>query len=372
MKKEARKRKYFLKAKRILIMAGGTGGHVFPALAVAKYLQGRGWQVQWLGTAQGLETKIVTEAGFPLHYLAVTGLRKSGVIRLLMAPLRLGIAFLQACKVLLTFKPQVVLGMGGFVSGPGGIAASLLRCPLIIHEQNAIPGFTNQILARIATKVLEGFPGAFAKPIAAVWTGNPVREAFLHIPSPKERFAAHEGPLRVLILGGSRGAQALNHLLPLALQEIPLTYRPEIWHQTGANWEIATRRAYEDQKIPAKVTAFIEDMVAAYTWADLVVCRSGALTVAELAAVGIGSILIPYPFAVDDHQTYNGTFLEQGKAAFLFPQKRLTSEKLANIIIELAQDRKELQAMAENAWRLAKRDALCQVAAYCEEVFSGS
>lgn len=353
-------------------MAGGTGGHVFPALAVAKQLQSSGWEIHWLGTKHGLEADIVPKvnSSISLHFVSIKGLRRTGKLSLLFAPFRLIKALYQSLQMLSKINPDVVLGMGGFVSGPGGLATWLQRRPLLIHEQNAIPGMTNQILAKLAHKVLEAFPGAFPSKIGAIYTGNPVREELLYFKRPKVRFQNRSGPLRLLILGGSRGARVLNEICPTAFQRLPERDRPIVWHQTGKNHDALTKSAYEAVGIAAHVGPFIDKMEEAYAWADLVICRSGAITISELASVGLGSILIPYPFAVDDHQTYNGQFLEKGEAAVLIPQSMLTPEKLANLILELSQNRSKVVTMAENAYALAKRDASQGVAAQCEEVQS--
>lgn len=355
-------------------MAGGTGGHVFPALAVAKELQAKDFEIHWLGTHQGLEATIVptVDTSIKIHYISITGLRRTGIASLLLAPFRLLFALLQALQILTRLKPDVVLGMGGFVSGPGGLAAFLLRRPLIIHEQNAIPGFTNRILARFSKNTLEAFPGSFNPKVNAVYSGNPVRKELLDFKSPQERFHDHTGPMRILVLGGSRGARALNEICPVAFQEMKERLSgglcPDIWHQTGKGNAEATRKIYEGLNIQARVVPFVDDMAEAYEWADLIICRSGAITVSELAAVGIGSILIPYPFAVDDHQTHNGRFLESGGGAILIPQTVLKPKKLANLLFELSQNKERVIAMAKNAYKLAKRDAAKVVSTYCEEV----
>lgn len=348
-------------------MAGGTGGHIFPALALAHYLQAKGWDVQWMGTKAGLEADIVPKHQIPLHFISVQGLRGTGVIRLLKAPFYLLLALMQALKVLLSIKPTLVVGMGGFVSGPGGVAAWLLRRPLVICEQNAIAGFTNECLSRLATKVLEGFPHSFKGTKKAVYTGNPVREVFLKAKVPSVRFSNRTGPIRLLIVGGSRGALALNTLTPEAIQLLPEDKRPEVWHQAGGNRDEQTRKAYEKAGVVARVEPFIDDMVAAYEWADLVLCRSGALTVAELSAVGVGSILVPYPYAVDNHQWHNGRFLEQAGAAVLISQKDLTPKRLSQELSQKFEGRGHLQIMAEAAYEVAKRDALTEIGLRCEE-----
>lgn len=355
--------------KRILIMAGGTGGHVFPALAVAEMMRQQGWTVEWLGTRQGMEADIVRRAGFPLHFISITGVRREGIIKRLLAPLRLCLALIQALFILYRFKPNVVLGMGGFAAGPGGLAAWILRKPLVIHEQNAIAGVTNHLLSRFATRVLEGFPDSFRKRTNAIYTGNPVRSTLLQIPSPEHRFEGKDKlPLKVLILGGSQGAQALNALCPEAFGYIALAERPMVRHQTGSRKKEITELAYKEADVQATIQPFIQDMAEAYAWADVVICRAGALTVAELAAVGVGSILIPFPYAVDDHQTYNGRFLERGGAAQMISQTVLNPQGLADIIVGLTRNRAKVFAMAKAAQRLSRPDAAEKVVTHCIEV----
>lgn len=346
---------------RALIMAGGTGGHVFPALAVAKALQQKGWHIDWLGTRHGLEADIVPKAGLPLHYISVVGVRRTGFIGLLLSPFRLLRAVFQSLEVIFQLKPNVILGMGGFASGPGGLAAWLLRKPLIIHEQNAVAGLTNRYLANLADEVFEAFPKTFKTSIKAICTGNPVREELRVLPPPRARMMEQDRPLRLLVLGGSRGAKALNEICSRSIKRISENERPEIWHQTGAGLNNATLDAYQNFGIKAKVEPFIQDMAEAYLWADLVLCRAGALTVAELAAVGVGSILVPFPYAVDDHQTLNARYLVDGNAALLVQQSMLTEEKLASLLEDFSKDRKKVLYFAENARALAKDNALDQV-----------
>jgi len=348
-------------------MAGGTGGHVFPALAVARRLLSGGWDVHWLGTQEGMEAEIVPKAGIPLHFISIKGLRRKGRLAWVLAPFQILGALYQSFRIISQLKPNVVLGMGGFVSGPGGIASWLKGCPLVIHEQNAIVGLTNRFLARFATVVLQAFPNAFHTKANAIYTGNPVRDELLVLPTPNERFKDRQGPLRLLILGGSRGAIALNEVCPKAIAQIPLEVRPKIWHQAGGGQQEATAKLYQASGVEAQVAPFIEDMAVAYAWADLVLCRAGALTITELATVGVGSILVPFPFAVDDHQTYNGRFLEKINAAKLIAQSVLKPEYLADIILDLTNDRHLLLKMAEAAYHEAKRDALNEVVNHCEE-----
>lgn len=359
-------------AERILIMAGGTGGHVFPALAIARYLQTQGVAVTWLGTRAGLEARVVPEAGIPIKYISVKGLRGKGLVGWALAPFKLVYALSQAIAVCREVKPNVVLGLGGFVTGPGGMAAWLLRKPLVIHEQNAIPGMTNRLLSRFAKRVLEAFPGSFPASAKLTHTGNPVREDIAVLPEPQSRLAGRSGPVRLLLIGGSLGAQALNETLPRALAAIPAAMRPEVWHQTGANKAESTESIYIELGVAAKVAPFIDDMAEAYNWADLVICRAGALTLAELCAVGLGSILVPYPHAVDDHQTHNATSLTKAGAAILIPQTELNAESLAGHLNELLQtERQALLKMAQAARQLAMPKATEVVAGICLEVAHG-
>jgi len=349
-------------------MAGGTGGHVFPALAVARLFQRAGIPVEWLGTKRGIEADVVPQAGLQLHAISVSGIRGKGWLTAALAPARLLLALVQSCYVILRFKPTVVLGMGGFASGPGGVAAWLLRRPLVIHEQNAIAGVTNRMLARFATRVLEGFPKSFPGMTKALWVGNPVREELMHVPSPRTRFDGRQGPLRLLVVGGSQGATALNRICPEALSLLPEMQRPEVWHQTGKTQENSTREAYLRRGLSANVEPFIQDMARAYEWADCVLCRGGALTISELAMIGIGSILVPFPSAVDDHQTHNSHFLAAVGAAQVVPQQELSAKQLADRIAILSNNRAALFRMAESAKTVAKPDACLRVFEICKEV----
>ncbi|MDG4554031.1 MAG: undecaprenyldiphospho-muramoylpentapeptide beta-N-acetylglucosaminyltransferase [Candidatus Competibacter sp.] len=351
----------------VLIMAGGTGGHVFPALAVAEWLRERGVSVIWMGTRHGLEATLVPKAGIPIEWIGVAGLRGKGVRRLLALPFMLGRALWQAGAILRRLRPLVVLGMGGFASGPGGLAARVLGIPLVVHEQNAVAGLTNRWLARLASQVLEAVPGTFPPARHAVSVGNPVRESIAALPAPAERFAKRAGPPRLLVLGGSQGALALNRRVPEALARLDEGERPEVWHQAGGQLHETAVAAYREAEVTARLTPFIGDMAAAYGWADLVLCRAGALTVAELAATGVGAVLVPFPFAVDDHQTANARFLEQGGAARVVQQAELSAENLALLLRDLLGDRQRLLAMAEAARRLAKTGAAEQVARACLE-----
>ena len=347
----------------IVIMAGGTGGHVFPALAVADVLRARGHTVTWIGTRQGLEARIVPAAGIPMEWIDVGGVRGKGAGVLLKAPFVLSRALLQALAVFRRLKPAVALGMGGFASGPGGIAARLAGCPLVVHEQNAVPGVTNRILSRMSGQVLEGFPGSF-RGRRARYVGNPVRAVIAALPPPEKRFAGRTGPTRLLIIGGSQGARVLNQNVPEAIAQLS-SGSVEVLHQTGVRDAEAVTTLYRDHHVEARVTPFIDDMAAAYAWADLAICRSGALTVAELSAAGLGALLVPFAAAVDDHQTRNARFLVEQGAAVLLPQAAATPTALAETLTGLLQDRGRPLAMARSARALARGDAAELVADVC-------
>ena len=316
---------------RLLVVAAGTGGHVYPALAVAERLRTMGVDVSWLGTAAGIESRLVPAAGFPLHVSAVAGLRGKGVVRWLAAPLLLLRSALGSIVVLSRVRPHVVLGMGGYGAGPGGLVARLLGIPLVIHEQNAIPGLTNRILAWFATRVLEAFPASFGSRRRAIHTGNPVRASLAGSPAPEARLSNRSDRLRVLVTGGSQGARALNEAVPSALAERSLGGKVAVRHQCGGAHEAATRDRYDLLEAEADVVAFIEDMASAYEWADVAVCRAGAMTVAELAAAGVASILVPFPYATDDHQSRNARFLAERGAAIVIPESRLGAGALASV-----------------------------------------
>jgi len=350
----------------VMIMAGGTGGHVFPALATARALQQQGYRIEWLGTAAGIEAELIPKADIALHCIAVAGLRGKGKLGLLLAPFKLLRATWQALAVIRRLRPVCVLGMGGFASGPGGLAAWMSGIPLLIHEQNAIPGMTNRILARLATRVMEAFPGAFEAKRGALATGNPIRQSIMQLPEPGSRFSGRSGPLRLLVVGGSLGAQAINHCLPRTLAALPEAQRPEVWHQTGKHKLDETRADYQALGVRARVVPFIDDMDAAYGWADLVLCRSGALTVSELSAAGVPSVLVPYPHAVDDHQTANARYLADQGAAVLLPQSEMNEQRLRTLLGEL-NDRPRLLAMANRAQALARPLATAAVAQQCQE-----
>jgi len=347
----------------ILIMAGGTGGHVFPALAVAQELLDRGQALAWLGTRRGIEARLVPQIGIALHFLRIQGVRGRGWLGLLKAPFLVIGAVFQAVRLMRQHRPGLVLGFGGFASGPGALAARLLRIPLVIHEQNSIPGTTNRYLAPWAQRVLTAFPCDLPR---AEQVGNPVRRVLAELPPPEQRLAGREGqPLRLLVLGGSLGAQALNESLPLALAQLPEAQRPQVRHQTGQAHAPATEALYRNQGVEARVEPFIEDMAEAYAWADWVVCRAGALTVSELMAVGLAALLIPFPHAIDDHQTHNAQVLVDAGAAQLLPQSELNPQTLVARIHQSFNDRNALLRMARSGRALARPDAAAAVAEIC-------
>ncbi|HQR51753.1 MAG TPA: undecaprenyldiphospho-muramoylpentapeptide beta-N-acetylglucosaminyltransferase [Burkholderiales bacterium] len=350
-------------ARTILIMAGGTGGHVFPALAVGEEMRGRGWNVVWLGAEGGMETSLVPRHGFALETIRFRGVRGKGLLRWALLPLALLVAFWQSAQVIFRVRPDVVLGMGGFAAFPGGMMASFLQRPFLIHEQNAIPGLANRVLAQVADRVYAAFPEALRK---ARWSGNPVRAEIAAVPPPAERFAGRSGPLRLLVVGGSLGAQALNASVPKALALLPEAERPRVIHQAGVKHIDALRQHYREAGVGGELVPFIEDMARHYADADLVVCRAGATTIAELACAGVASVLVPFPFATDDHQTANARFLAAHGAALLVPQSGLTPERLAELLRSL--DRAHLSEMATKARALAKPDAAQVVADGCVEL----
>lgn len=354
--------------KKVLIMAGGTGGHIFPGLAAARYFRERGIEVHWLGTSQGLEARVVPEDNIPLHIIPISGLRGKGFKTLIAAPYRIFKAVNQALKIMREIKPDVVIGMGGFVSGPGGVASWLLRRPLIVHEQNARAGLTNKLLARVAKRVLQGFPGAFTASSKVVTIGNPVRTDIENIPSPDQRMLEERKPFRLLVLGGSLGAKALNELVPQALAEMDVEIRPDVWHQTGDKHFEETKTLYESMGVKANLVPFVKDMSEVYSWADMVICRAGALTVAELCAAGLGAIFVPFPYAVDDHQTANANFMVEHNAALCVQQKDLTREQLADIVEQFALSPVKRLEMAQAAYRLRHIHVTEKIYAICEEI----
>ena len=355
-------------SRPILIMAAGTGGHVFPALALARLLREQSLEVIWLGTERGLESRVIPAEGIPIERLSIGGLRGKGVLSWVAAPFRLGRALLQALAIMRRHQPSVVVGLGGFVTGPGGIAAWLTRRPLVIHEQNAIAGFTNRCLAHVARQVLEAFPNSFGRDVHSKVIGNPVRADISAVPPPSVRFAGRSGPVRILVIGGSQGAARLNAVVPFALKRLSSWLAFDVRHQAGERWIDAGRASYAQAGVRADVRPFIEDMSEAYAWADLVICRSGALTVSELAAVGVGSVLVPFPNAVDDHQAYNAQYLVREGAAVLISDRELTAERLAAELQRLCAGRGKLLAMAERARLLAKPRAADELAASCLEL----
>jgi UDP-N-acetylglucosamine--N-acetylmuramyl-(pentapeptide) pyrophosphoryl-undecaprenol N-acetylglucosamine transferase len=343
----------------VMILAGGTGGHIFPALAVAKVLRARGVPVTWLGADGAMETRLVPQHDIPLDTLAISGVRGKGKLALLGAPLRIFKAIRGAGVVLRQRSPRAVVSFGGFAAGPGGMAARLQGRPLLVHEQNRAPGFTNRVLAKFARRILTGFPGSFPAREEAV--GNPVRGEIASLPVPAQRFAGRAAPLRLLVLGGSQGARALNLALPQALSALP-EFRIEVRHQCGEKMREEAVRAYAEANVAASVESFIADMAEAYGWADLVVCRAGASTLAELCAVGIGSVLVPFPAAVDDHQTKNAMYLVERGAAVLLKQDDQLATHLQRTLGELAADPNRRLAMADAARSLAKPDAAERIA----------
>jgi len=355
-------------AATVMVMAGGTGGHVFPALAVAEVLRERGAEVFWLGTREGFEARAVPELGYPMEWIPVRGLRGAGITRWLLAPVTLLRSALRVWEVVRRRRPSVALGMGGFVTGPGGVVSRLLGVPLVIHEQNAIPGLTNRWLARLANRVLQAFPDSFPARRGARSCGNPVRAEIARLAPPEQRFPAREEPRHLLVVGGSQGAQALNQVLPQALSLLPAELRPRVRHQAGKGKVELTRRDYAAAGVEAEVSEFVRDMAAAYAWADLVVCRAGALTVSELEAAGVGAVLVPYPHAVDDHQARNAEQLVRARAAVMLRQSALTAEVLGGELRSLLADRDQLLRMACAARGLARPDAAAQVAQACLEM----
>lgn len=349
-------------SKTIMIMAGGTGGHIFPALAVAHQLRDAGWRVVWLGNPEGMEAKLVPQHGFEMVNLKFAALRGKGLVRKLLLPLNLLKGFWQALKAIRQIRPNVVLGMGGYISFPGGMMAALTGVPLVLHEQNSVAGLANRVLAGVADRIVTGFPDVFAK---GTWVGNPVRPEIARIAPPAERLAERSGALHVLVIGGSLGAQALNEVVPQGMALLGESDQPQIVHQAGEKHIEALKANYAAVGVQAHCVSFIEDMAGAYEWADLVICRSGALTVAELAAAGVASILVPFPHAVDDHQTGNAKFLVHAGGAFLLPQSDLTPEAIALI---RNYSRGQLLEMAEQARSLAKPDATEAVATLCAEI----
>lgn len=352
-------------ARTLLVMAGGTGGHIFPGLAVADYLHSEGWKIVWLGNPTGMENQIIPSRGIPFEGINFGGLRGKGLKTKLMLPFNLLRALMQSASILRRVNPDVVLGMGGYVSFPAGLAAVLMGYPLVLHEQNSVAGLTNKILAKVAGRKLCAFPEALP---GAEWVGNPLRADLLKLPLPKDRFTGRSGNLNLLVVGGSLGAMALNTVVPEALSLIPESERPYVVHQSGEKHVADLQERYRNLGVKAEVVPFIENMASAYTKADVVICRAGAMTIAELSAGGVASCLVPFPHAVDDHQTSNARFLQQAGAAKLMPQSDMTANKLADWIKSLNRD--ELTEMANRALNCAKPMATARVAAICKELVS--
>ena len=353
-------------AGTIMIMAGGTGGHVFPGLAVADFMRALGWRVVWMGSRGGMEARLVPAHGYEMAWVRASALRGKGFAAKLLLPTNLLVAFWQSARAIFTVRPDVVLGMGGYVAFPGGMMASLFNRPLAVHEQNAVAGLTNRMLAKVADRTMVAFPGALEK---AQWTGNPVRSEIAGVAAPRERFAGRSGPLRLLVVGGSLGAQALNEAVPKALALIPAAERPRVVHQSGERNLAGLRDSYAAAGVEGELVAFISDMAARYAEADLVICRAGALTVSELSAAGMASVLVPFPHAVDDHQTANAKFLADSGAAMLIRQADMNPAQLATLIRTL--DRAKLAGMAEKARALGKPEATRLVAEACVALAGG-
>ena len=349
--------------KTALVMAGGTGGHIFPGLAVAQALREQGWNVHWLGAPGSMEERLVPPQGFPLETIDFSGVRGKGLLTLALLPLRLLKAFAQAWAVVRRVRPDVVIGLGGYISFPGGMMATLAGKPLILHEQNSVAGMANKVLANVASRVFCAFPNALP---GAQWVGNPLRQAFLQQPPPAERFAGRSGPLRILVVGGSLGAKALNDTVPQALALIPPEQRPQVRHQSGAKQMQALQASYAAAGVQAELTPFIDDTASAYAQADLVICRAGASTVTELAAVGSAAIYVPFPHAVDDHQTTNARFVVDAGGGWVVQQTALSPEKLAHMIQNM--QRSTLLETAQKAKMMQKTEATAAVVAACQEL----
>lgn len=349
--------------KTALVMAGGTGGHIFPGLAVAQALREQGWKVHWLGAPGSMEERLVPPQGFPLETIDFSGVRGKGLLTLALLPLRLLRAFAQAWAVVRRVRPDVVIGLGGYISFPGGMMATLAGKPLILHEQNSVAGMANKVLANVASRVFCAFPNALP---GAQWVGNPLRQAFLQQPPPAERFAGRSGPLRILVVGGSLGAKALNDTVPQALALIPPEQRPQVRHQSGAKQMQALQASYAAAEVQAELTPFIDDTASAYAQADLVICRAGASTVTELAAVGAAAIYVPFPHAVDDHQTTNARFVVDAGGGWVVQQTALSPEKLAHMIQNM--QRSTLLETAQKAKMMQKTEATAAVVAACQEL----
>lgn len=347
-------------------MAGGTGGHIYPALAIASLFKEKNIPCLWLGTKKGMESRIVPQHGIPFLTIAVSGLRGKGFVRWIKAPFCLCLATLHAIILLLRYKPAIVLGMGGYVSAPGGFAAWLMRIPLFLHEQNAVAGLTNRLLAPLAHTVMEAFPNTFSAATKAVHTGNPVRKDFFSGDAPQEDSKNRlDDGLRVLVLGGSLGARTLNETMPNAIALLNKKINLQVKHQTGSQNFATTQNIYQSLGVSAELFAYIDDVQKFYAWADIILCRAGAMTVAEISAVGVASILVPYPYAVDDHQTANAMYLSNANAAILLPEKELSGEKLASLLADFSDKKSSLDAMAKLSFSLSKPLATEQVVKFC-------
>ena len=346
----------------ILVMAGGTGGHIFPGLAVAEYLRICGWKVSWLGNKNGMEYRLVKACDFPFEAVEFSGLRGKGIKAKVMLPFNLLRAGIQSWQIMRRIKPSVVLGMGGYITFPGGLVTKILKRPLVLHESNSVAGSANRALTRIAMRTLTGFPNTMAH---AEWVGNPIREEFDHMNPPAQRYEQRQGNLSILVVGGSLGAAALNENIPAALALIPKESRPKVIHQAGDKHLADLQQRYTELGVEADIRAFIDDMPSAYAQAELVICRSGAMTVSELAACGVASCLIPFPYAIDDHQTANAKFLSEANAAVLLLQKNLNAQDLALMIQNFS--REDLKVMAVRAHELAKPQATQRVAEVCAD-----
>ena len=352
--------------KCALVMAGGTGGHIFPGLAVADALRGRGWRVHWLGAPGGMEQQIAPPRGYPFEAIDFGGVRGKGLLTLALLPLRLLRAFAQSIGVIRRVKPDVLVGLGGYISFPGGMMGVALGKPLVLHEQNSVPGLVNKVLAGVADRVFTAFPGVLPKARRVQWVGNPLREAFTRCPDPAARFAGRAGPLRLLVAGGSLGAQALNEVVPKALALMAPERRPRVTHQSGARQIDQLRANYRAAGVEGELLPFIDDMASAYAEADLVICRAGASTVTEIAAIGAAALFVPFPHAVDDHQSANARFLVDQGAGWLIAQRDLTPEKLADWLRNA--ERPALLAVAQKAKSLQKTNATGDIVAACEEL----
>lgn len=350
-------------SKTLMVMAGGTGGHVYPAMAVADYLKAQGWTIVWLATEGGMENRLIEGKGYQKAIITMQGVRGKGLLGWMLLPIKLLKALSQSYQAIRQYQPNVVLGMGGFAAFPGGLMARLLSKPLVIHEQNSVAGLTNKLMSKIATRVLAAFPGALNK---ALVLGNPVRADIAMAAHPEARFSEHQGALNILVVGGSLGAQALNDLIPQALANVPKASRPVVIHQAGVKHIVALEANYQKHGVSADCRAFIDNMAEMYAQADFVICRAGAMTIAELSAVGLGSLLVPFPYAVDDHQTSNAAYLAEKNAAILIQQKELTVEKLVQIFVQLTRDK--CLKMAKQARSLGKPEATANVANVCMEV----